>query len=54
MFFGGFLRRSNYDRKKLRPEKKGTVGVYIVMVGTECRPYLSWTDCNLKVEVDPG
>jgi hypothetical protein len=30
------------------------VGVYIVMVGTEYRPYLSWTDCNLKVEVDPG
>ncbi len=24
------------------------------MVGTEYRPYLSWTDCNLKVEVDPG
>ncbi len=30
------------------------VGVYIVMVGMEYRPYLSWTDCNLKVEVDPG
>ncbi len=30
------------------------VGVYIVMVGTKYRPYLSWTDCNLKVEVDPG
>ncbi len=21
---------------------------------TKYRPYLSWTDCNLKVEVDPG
>jgi hypothetical protein len=31
-----------------------TVGVHIVMVGTKYRPYLSWTDCNLKVEVDPG
>ncbi len=30
------------------------VGVYIVMVGTKYRPYLSWKDCNLKVEVDPG
>jgi hypothetical protein len=25
MIFGGFLHQSNYDRKKLRPEKKGTV-----------------------------
>jgi hypothetical protein len=31
-----------------------TVGVYIVMVGTKYRPYLSWTDYNLKAEVDPG
>jgi hypothetical protein len=37
----------------LDEEDRG-VGVYIVMVGTEYRPYLSWTDCNLKVEVDPG
>jgi hypothetical protein len=22
MYFGGFLRRSNYNRKKLRPKKK--------------------------------
>jgi hypothetical protein len=30
------------------------VGVYIIMIGMKYRPYLSWTDCNLKVEVDPG
>jgi hypothetical protein len=25
MYFGGFLRQSNYNQKKLRPEKKGRV-----------------------------
>ena len=25
MYFGGFLRRSNYNQKKLQPEKKGRV-----------------------------
>ncbi len=28
----------------------GIVGVYIVMVGTEYRPYLSWTDCKLRLK----
>jgi hypothetical protein len=42
-------RNVNVLAMKLRP-----VGVYIVMVGTKYRPYLCWTDCNLKVEVDPG
>ena len=35
MFFGKFLRRSNYDRKKLRQEKKVTVLVFLASV-LEC------------------
>ncbi len=35
MFFGKFLRWSNYDRKKLQQEKKSTVLVFLASV-LEC------------------
>ena len=39
MFFGRFLRWWNYDRKKLRQEKKGTVLVFLASV-LECHHIL--------------
>ncbi len=50
----GITRPCQFSLENIPTMNGITVGVYIVMVGMKYTPYLSWTDCNLKVEVDPG